>query len=493
MLFGTILAAQQWAERDVILSQETDQLQTQNHVAALLLRTQIQTTNVALDTLRQTLGTWLSNPDRGKQIANTHLRSFVGILPAVRTISVVDENGVILLSSREQIVGGTFSQRPYFQAVLQTKNFKTVYVSEPYRAATGAWAVNVSRALFDEDATFRGVVVATLAPEYFLELMQQLGYADDVIISLTHEKGIMYLSSDQTAGRLQSELDGVPRELFSTHLTSGRRWSVDTDAPSASDSTRLIQVASTVDLKELGADNNFVAIASRSRFSVLEEWQREAPIVAGVFSLLMVGSGVALAAYQRWALHVRLQVRQASEQLVQMAYHDPLTGAFNRRAFLSALESEFVRVRRYGAPCCLLMLDIDHFKAVNDEHGHDFGDLVLKHLVTELQARLRTVDMLGRLGGEEFAILLPNTVPQAAAQLAERLRSAIESSPVTLNQTKTTDQSAGVATSKVITISIGLTQLRPEDSAETINSALKRVDEAMYAAKQTGRNRVCSA
>jgi diguanylate cyclase (GGDEF)-like protein/PAS domain S-box-containing protein len=168
------------------------------------------------------------------------------------------------------------------------------------------------------------------------------------------------------------------------------------------------------------------------------------------------------------------------DTLHELAYHDPLTGAENRRAFMEKLEAEFHRTQRTGNPAAVIMLDIDHFKRVNDTHGHDVGDLVLKHLVSVLQGGLRRIDTLGRIGGEEFAVLLPETTWVAAAELAERLRVLVES------------QAAAVPGTQVsYTISLGLATIAP--TAESASAVLKQADKAMYQAKHSGRNRVCVA
>lgn len=177
-------------------------------------------------------------------------------------------------------------------------------------------------------------------------------------------------------------------------------------------------------------------------------------------------------------------------ELRHMAFHDPLTGAHNRRSFMQALAQEAHRVQRTGEHAALLMLDIDHFKRVNDTFGHDAGDDVLKHLVTTLQAVLRRLDLLGRMGGEEFAVLLPATGLQGAMELAERLRLAIEKNPAPLQRpVQRTDQQS-IQQTVAYTISIGVAVLGPDAAAP--DEALTRADHAMYRAKTTGRNRVCA-
>lgn len=167
-------------------------------------------------------------------------------------------------------------------------------------------------------------------------------------------------------------------------------------------------------------------------------------------------------------------------QLKQMAYQDPLTQADNRRSFMEKLKNELARVERYGEEAALLMLDIDFFKRVNDTYGHVVGDTVLKHLVAVLYEGLRGVDSLGRLGGEEFAVLLPGTSLEAAVQLAERLRLAVQASPA-LQAGQTVP----------FTISLGVASITAD--VTDVKTALHLADKAMYRAKQTGRNRVCTA
>jgi len=163
--------------------------------------------------------------------------------------------------------------------------------------------------------------------------------------------------------------------------------------------------------------------------------------------------------------------------LIQLARHDPLTGTANRRYFFERAEQEFMRSRRYHTPLSITLIDVDHFKHINDQHGHATGDEVLKLLSQKISALLRENDLLARIGGEEFAILMPSTGLAGAALMAERLRLAIaeEATPV-----------AGHLLH--LRFSAGVTQLKAQD--QSIEDCLRRADEAMYKAKQAGRDRV---
>ena len=161
----------------------------------------------------------------------------------------------------------------------------------------------------------------------------------------------------------------------------------------------------------------------------------------------------------------------------EAAFTDHLTGLANRRRFERQLEREVARTRRYGRPFCLLLLDIDHFKRVNDTHGHDTGDEVLRRLANTLQAGTRGIDIAARIGGEEFAIILTETDAPRGLEVAERLRQEVR---------ETQTPAAGP-----VTVSLGLAECSAAvaDARELFNVA----DAALYEAKRAGRDRVCSA
>ena len=174
---------------------------------------------------------------------------------------------------------------------------------------------------------------------------------------------------------------------------------------------------------------------------------------------------------------VAIQKAHLFEELNRLATVDGLTGIANRRHFFAQAELEFARQARYGKRLTALMLDIDHFKAINDTHGHAVGDEVLTRVAQICAHSLRKIDQLGRYGGEEFVFLLPETDGEEARAAAERLRQMIAESPLPAGEGQVQ-----------ITVSIGIATLDPGD--DRLDALLKRADLALLRAKQGGRNRV---
>lgn len=174
-------------------------------------------------------------------------------------------------------------------------------------------------------------------------------------------------------------------------------------------------------------------------------------------------------------------LRANLEQSVELAVLDPLTGLYNRRYLDGHLRALVAQAISLQQPLSVLITDIDHFKAVNDSHGHDAGDVVLREFAARLKSNTRSVDLTCRLGGEEFVCVMPGTDLARAVQVGERLRASVASDPFAV----------GSGALVRVTASIGLSTLqRGVDSAEAL---LKRADSALYAAKREGRNRVVGA
>ena len=172
-------------------------------------------------------------------------------------------------------------------------------------------------------------------------------------------------------------------------------------------------------------------------------------------------------------LSLRERIRRLVTQLGDLATHDSLTGALNRGAFEQRLEAELARTERVAAPCALVVLDIDHFKRINDTLGHAAGDTALRALADAVRTAKRRSDVFGRIGGEEFAVVLPDTGLGGATTFAEKLRRSLR------------------ATMGDITVSFGVTDAR--SAGRTVRGMLHSADVALYDAKRAGRDRVVTA
>ena len=185
----------------------------------------------------------------------------------------------------------------------------------------------------------------------------------------------------------------------------------------------------------------------------------------------------------RLDLHLRLrrlqaELREKNATLARLSTTDPVTGLRNRRYVTEFLSLELLRAARYKTPLAVLMLDLDHFKRINDTYGHRVGDTVLQAVAEVLRGTLRATDVAGRYGGEEFLVVLPQTDLQGAAVLGERVRAAIEQTTIPVEGAEPLS----------VTVSIGVAALG--DGACSAEQLVERADAALYAAKDAGRNRV---
>jgi two-component system cell cycle response regulator len=199
---------------------------------------------------------------------------------------------------------------------------------------------------------------------------------------------------------------------------------------------------------------------------------KEAPLRDG--DKIQLGSSTIL----KFTYHDKLE-ENFQRQMYDAALRDDLTKAFNKKHFLDRLEQEVAFVKRHAAPLSLVMFDVDHFKNVNDTYGHVAGDFVLSKLAQVTNTAVRTEDLFGRYGGEEFAILCRNIPLFSAGSLAERLRATVEMTDFVFE-----------AREIPVTISLGVAAM-PEVQVENAVDLISAADEALYAAKRSGRNRVC--
>lgn len=190
-------------------------------------------------------------------------------------------------------------------------------------------------------------------------------------------------------------------------------------------------------------------------------------------------AGLQIQSYRRKSFKAYIREKDAKEMVAYMANIDPLTKSLTRRHFFNIAESEFLRFRRYRRKLSMLVMDADHFKIINDTYGHYAGDLVLRNMSLVTMEQKRTQDTFGRLGGEEFGLLLPETNLEQAKVVAERIQKAWQQTPCPVDD-------------KVIhsTVSIGVAEAGPED--KSFEDVLRRADRMMYKAKEAGRNKIAT-
>jgi len=190
------------------------------------------------------------------------------------------------------------------------------------------------------------------------------------------------------------------------------------------------------------------------------------------FSAVLISFAASL---MLWRQHVSATLLR--RQLTELAQRDQLTGLLNRGAFMQRAANELVRARRYASPTGLLVVDLDHFKKVNDQYGHPAGDAVLCGFATLLREQLRQADIVGRLGGEEYIVMLPSTDVAGASRVAEKILLGAQQLRIVHD---------GLVIS--VTTSVGFTVSLPTDEAATLDELYQRADQALYVAKTAGRN-----
>lgn len=226
-------------------------------------------------------------------------------------------------------------------------------------------------------------------------------------------------------------------------------------------------------LKHFLASGEGPVINKRVEIQALHRDGHEFPIELAVAAVMTEGKSEFSAFIRDISERKRVEA-----ELQEMATTDSLTGLANRRSFIARMTDELARMQRQdNLHTTVLMLDLDHFKRINDTYGHATGDVMLRHFAEIMRDELRKIDSAGRVGGEEFAIILPGANPDDAKIFAERLRQKVEATPLMLD-----DQAISV------TVSIGIAPMESSDTNS--DTALIRADEALYRAKENGRNRV---
>jgi diguanylate cyclase (GGDEF)-like protein len=258
--------------------------------------------------------------------------------------------------------------------------------------------------------------------------------------------------------------------------------------PGAFGGTRLLLTVIAIDTLRNILENTYFGFYFGGRYGLFPTWvvdrlgmpellivPKLANLAAGCVVLFLLIFNWLPSAVKEWQ-----DAQRRTRDLELLARMDPLTNIYNRRHFEELASREFARAQRYKRPASILMIDIDYFKRINDTFGHEMGDWIIKMVATSLISIKRDTDMLGRVGGEEFAIILPETSIEAAGGFAERVRNTIH------------EHSLRIGDSALeLTISIGVAELT--ESLHTVGDLMRVADKALYDAKNRGRNRVVAA
>lgn len=404
------------------------------------------------------------------------------ISPELRQLVLFDrataapfKGDVVLLDDTGRIVADStsltprldnFSDRPGFQKHRDSGSLALV-VDGPFLSRWGFkdLCISFSRRLPSDNGQFVGIASASMRLSYFDQLFRTLDIGPTSTVNLLSADGVMLARQPDDNNRTFIGQNFSMRPNFKRIL---REVNGSFAAISELDGAQRLYTFSRV------GELPLIVVVAQSRDDVYALWKRNALLVASATGLLCLGI-LSLS----WLLGRQLRLRQNAErELAGLASTDGLTGLANRRRLDQVLKQEWARGMRSERPLALLMIDVDHFKAFNDRHGHHGGDVALRSVAQTLTASIRRPgDLAARYGGEEFMVVLPETDKAGACVIAEKLRLAIEALPPFAEDTVPITVSIGVATHLPAT----------HDLPEPLFHA---ADRALYRAKKLGRNRV---
>ncbi len=381
--------------------------------------------------------------------------------PIIESIYLINADGQVSLSHNRSLIGRNVGDRDYL-AYHRGSSVDRLHIgSVQLGRVTGDYLFRVSRRITDTDGSFGGVVLATLRPRVFSDYYRRLNADAEGLTSLIgiEDRKIRarapHLSNDLWDNPIQIPFENQIGNVDSGHIRA---------------TSQVDGIEREFVFRQVGELPLLLTTAFSDRDIERKVSRHMQPITIGFVAVSVVL--VMLTSF----LTIVFRQREAFRQLVTF---DVLTGVYRRHHFLAQAEKELSRAKRYGSELSVLMVDIDHFKLINDTHGHQIGDRVLQRLGTTFRETLREADFVGRIGGEEFAAVLPQTSILKAFEVAERLRQTVDKTEIPLDH--------GLPIN--ITVSIGACSLH--DPEVNIDTLLARADQALYDAKNQGRNQVC--
>lgn len=479
--FALMVALSLVQERCRITQEQENRLSTQARVIDENIQRQLQGVANALLSVSRDFD-YLSKDVR---FLTRRLQALSDVMPGVRTINVLDSSGRVLASNREPVVGLDLSNREYFQSAVRMTESDALFLSEPFLTVLDVYSINLVRVIRQPDEKVAYVLTATLEPEFFQVLMSSVRFADDVWVALAHGNGRLFLHYPSRPDLLGFRLD---REgsFFSRHKNSGKTATV-LAGEVASTGQMAWMAQRTITAPELNMRGELIIAVARSSDMALRYWWimvvEGAAIVAlvAVISVLMLWSrNVAQDKVKAVLLEEERLRKSAEEEIRQMAFHDHLTQLPNRHLLFDRLGQLLAASVRHGRYSALLFLDLDDFKQLNDQHGHDKGDLLLQQVGERLKSQVRQDDTAARWAGDEFIVMLAelgkdaNEASRIASQVAKQILASL-AREYDLN-----------GLNYKCTASLGVTLFGGRE--EPMDDIIKRADHAMYQAKAQGRN-----
>ncbi|OMH32099.1 sensor domain-containing diguanylate cyclase [Motiliproteus sp. MSK22-1] len=460
-----------YEKRQSILAEE---IQNANRFNSLLLE---QTARI-YDSVDLLLRATVTKLEDGRFLANNTerglyelLNSYITGMPHIKALSVLDSTGNPLATTfRYPTSRPNFSERGYFRTLKNDPSLG-MYIDVPVRRRSNEnqWLLNVARRLPAHDGSFGGVVVVSLVPEYFSSFYDSLKLEEGSYVSLLREDSTLLMrhpAKDESIGKVFGRNPAIQPFLKQRLPQTSLRMYSHISKTNVLVNCRFAKI------------HPIYVCASTMENSLLGDWKRDLISIGAISSLICV---IIMTLFI--LLSKQLQSREAmAAELVQknrdldlLSKTDHLTGIANRNFIETRIKELISNSKRYERPFSVILIDIDHFKSINDTYGHSVGDRVLIEFSNTLSKRIRDTDLAGRWGGEEFLIICNESDSNGATQLAEELRSVIENNNFGLQAP--------------VTSSFGVSQYRQNERSEEL---FRRVDELLYTAKDSGRNRVVS-
>ena len=376
-------------------------------------------------------------------------------------IYLIGAQGNIILASEDSAASVSAADRQFFQFHRQNPADIVHIAAVELGRLTNKYFFRITRRIDNPDGSFGGIVLLTVDPQAFADYFRQMTAGENSSAALlgTLDRKLRARLPEPAPQAWQTPVQSVIWDALSRATTGAYR------GPSGVDGVERHFVYKVVRDLPLVMVTGFAPEDVRHRAA-----KQLQPITIGMLS------GLAFISLLAAVLTVIYRQRQEMETL---AITDALTNIANRRHAIAVGGREVARARRYAKPLSVLMLDIDHFKVVNDTWGHRTGDRVLQSIARTMQSMVRDQDTVGRLGGEEFAVILPETALPGAQAIAERMRVAVQESSAAVS-----DKGEPIS----VTVSIGVADLLPDET--DFDTLLVRADKALYQAKEGGRNRV---